>query len=145
GRIERVFGWAKAGKLYDHDNPASRDVLKDVLPAKRRVKHHPSLPYQVLPDVMDRLRSNGSMSAKATEFLILTAMRTSEVISAKWEQIDLDAGVWNAPGSITKTGKDHRVPLSGRALDILRGLDRRGAHVFGNGKPLSNQAMSELV
>jgi integrase len=145
GRIERVFGWAKACNLYDHDNPASRDVLKDVLPAKRKVQHHPSLPYQAAPALMARLRDNDSMSARALEFLILTASRTKEIIEAQWSEIDFDAAAWNIPAAHMKSKEDHRVPLSVRAVEILRSLDRHGEHVFGNGRPISNQTMSELI
>ena len=92
------------------------------------------------------------MSARALEFTILTAVRTSEAIGATWNEIDMDAGVWTIPAARMKAKRDHRVPLSGRAVEILRNAARerpaRSWHfVFlnGGGKPLSNQAMLELL
>jgi integrase len=145
-----VFGWAKGAKLYDHENPASRDVLKDHLPAKRKGVHHRAMPYADLPAFMERLRGKfDSVSARALEFAILTAGRTGEVIGAKWSEIDLEKRVWCIPGERMKAGKAHTVPLSDRAVEILRGLIRTNGsdYVFlnGGGRPLSNMALIELV
>jgi integrase len=147
GRIERVFGWAMPLKLYEGPNPASREVLKDHLPAKAKAKHHPALPYANAPELMVDLRGRDYVSAKALEFTILTAMRTGEVIKAKWSEIDFDEAIWTCPK--TKNGKPHRVPLCKRAVEILRGLKIADAGNFvfinGGGLPLSNMAMLELV
>ena len=98
---------------------------------------------------MAELRDRDSISARALEFAILTAARTSEVIGAKWPEIDLDAGVWTVPAERMKGGKEHQVPLSKRAIAILEGLPReRGGYVFPGAKakaPLSNMAMLELL
>ena len=88
GRMERVFAWAKAHKLFDGENPASREVLRDALPAKPKVKHHKAYPFTELPAFMGDLRKRDSMSARALEFAILTAARTGEVIGARWKEID---------------------------------------------------------
>lgn len=144
GRIERVFEWARPLGLFIGENPAKLDALKDHLPAKRTPKHHKALPYNELPEFMVDLRQRDSMSAKALEFTILTAARTSETLGAEWDQIDLDAGVWNAPASIMKKKRDHRFPLSQRVIEILRSLPRtgkKGEKVF----KLSNMAMLELL
>ena len=149
GRIERVFAWAKAHKLFDGENPATRDVLRDALPAKAKAKHHEAMPYADLPAFMVRLRDRDSMSARCLEFTILTAARTQEAIGARWAEIDLDAGVWTIPASRMKAKRDHRVPLCRRAVELLRGVALRSAtgHVFinGGGRPLSNMAMLELL
>jgi integrase-like protein/Arm domain-containing DNA-binding protein len=97
GRIERVFAWAKAHKLYDGENPATRDVLRDALPSKPKAKHHAAMPFADVPAFMARLRERDSMSARALEFCILTATRTSETIGARWSEIDLDAATWVHP------------------------------------------------
>ena len=141
GRIERVFAWAKAHKLFDGENPATRDVLRDALPAKAKAKHHSALPYADLPAFMARLRDHDSMSARCLEFTILTAARTQEAIGARWTEIDLDAGVWTIPASRMKAKRDHRVPLGHRAVKILKGIPSHGGLIF----PLSNMAMLQLL
>ena len=147
GRIERVFGWAMPLKLYDGPNPASREVLKDHLPAKAKTEHHKALPLAELPGFMVELRNNDSVSARALEFTILTAVRTNETIGATWDEIDLKAGVWTIPAARMKAKRDHRVPLCNRSVDLLRQVKSGSEYVFinGGGKPLSNMAMLELL
>ena len=105
--------------------------------------------FAELPAFMAELSGRDSISARALEFTILTAARTSEVIGAKWSEIDLDAGVWTVPAERMKGGKEHQVPLSKRALAILEDLPReRGGYVFPGARaksPLSNMAMLELL
>src|SRR5262245_47005508 len=117
--------------------------------ASKRVRHHPALPFADLPGFMSELRDRDSISARALEFTILTAARTSEVIGAKWPEFDLDAGVWTVPVERMKGGKDTKVPLSKRAIAILNELPREcGGYVFPGAKakaPLSNMAMLELL
>lgn len=146
-RIERVFHWAAAHKYFSGTNPASRDVLKDALPAKPKVKHHPALAYAELPAFMAQLRDRDSVSATALQFLILTAARTSDVTGALWSEIDMKAKTWTVPDDRMKAGKTHVVPLSDAAMAILRAMPRTGDFVFinGGGLPLSQQAMSELL
>ena len=82
------------------------------LPVKAKAKHHAALPYADLLAFMVELASVTACSAKALEFTILTAVRTSEAIGARWNEIDMDAGVWTIPASRMKAKRDHRVPLS---------------------------------
>lgn len=137
-RIERVCQWV-------------RDGMPLPTPSKtKRVKHHAALPWQDLPAFMAELRANDSISARALEFTVLTAARTGETIGAEWSEIDLEAKVWTVPASRMKAHKEHRVPLSERAVAILQGLPRiKGeGHVFPGAKAgtgLSNMAMLELV
>ena len=147
GRIERVFEWARPLGLFAGPNPASRETLKDHLPAKAAPRHHPALPYSEMASFMADLRKRDCTSAAALEFLVLTAARTAEVTGAKWSEIDLDAATWSIDASRMKAKNPHRVPLSDRALVILKALPRTGDHLFLNGGnlPLSNQAMSELL
>ena len=119
GRIERVFAWAKAHKLFDGENPATRNVLRDALPAKAKAKHHKAYSFKELPAFMARLRQRNSASARALEFCILTAARTGEVIGATWDEIDLEAKTWTVPAERMKAGVEHVVPLSERAVEIL--------------------------
>ena len=91
---------------------------------------------------MTELRKRDLLSARALEFTILTAARTNETIGAEWSEFDdLKARTWKIPGERMKAGKEHRVPLCDRAVDILRGLERHAARVF----PLSNMAMLQLL
>ena len=144
GRIERVFAWAKPLKLFEGENPASREVLKDHLPTKAKANHHKAYPFKQLPAFMAELRNKDSMSARSLEFVILTAARTSEVIGARWEEIDLEAKTWTVPAERMKAKVEHVVPLSERAVEILRDLGSsasRSDRLF----PLSNMAMLELL
>ena len=152
GRVEAVLDWAKARGYRDGENPARwRGHLDKLLPNRRKVRsvrNHPAMPYSDLPVFMAELRSRQSVSARALEFAILTAARTGEVIGAKLSEIDLDNAVWTVPADRMKASKEHRVPLSPRAVEIVRELPRDGDYVFPGGragKPLSNMALLELM
>jgi integrase len=152
GRIESVLDWAKARGYREGENPARwRGHLDKLLPNRRkvrRVKNHPAMPYAEIPAFMSELRARNSVSARALEFAILTAARTGEVIGARWPEIDLGAAMWILPAERMKAGKEHRVPLSERAIELLSALPREGDFVFMGGragKPLSNMAMLELL
>ena len=136
-RIERVCQWVKDGMPLPFQG------------ASKRVRHHPALSFAELPAFMSQLRKRDSISARALEFTILTTARTGEAIGAKWSEFDLDAGVWTIPAERMKAGKEHEVPLSKRAVELLTELPReRGGYVFPGAKakaPLSNMAMLELL
>jgi integrase len=157
GRIEKVLDRAKALKLRTGDNPARwTGHLDQLLPRRSAVapvEHHAALPYRELPAFMAKLRQRDSISARALEWTILTAARTGDTIGATWSEIDIEEATWTVPGARMKGRKgskkrDHVVPLSSRALDILANLPREGEYVFpgataGNG--LSNMAMAEAL
>lgn len=149
GRIESILDWAKARGYRDGDNPARwRGHLDALLPARTRVakvEHHAALPYGEVGAFMAALRAHEGVSARALEFCMLTATRTSEAIGARWEEIDLGAGLWTIPAGRIKAGKEHRVPLSERTLEILAGMAsvRESDFVFPGGRkgrPLSSMA-----
>jgi integrase len=123
GRIERILDWAKVRGYRDGENPARwRGHLEFQLPARgkvQKVKHHPALPYAEIPGFMFQLRMRDAVAARALEFAILTAARTTEVIGAKWAETDLKNRVWTIPGDRMKSGREHRVPLSDGALEVL--------------------------
>ena len=153
-RIGQILDAAKARGLRSGDNPADwRGNLKHLLPAQAKVKsvkHHEALPYAELPAFMVELRQRVGISARALEFTILTAARTGEVVGATWSEIDLRAKVWTVPAARMKGGREHRVPLSKRALEILKALPREdgNAHIFIGAharKGLSNMSMLELL
>ena len=150
GRIESVLNWAAARNYRNGENPARwRGHLDHLLPARRdvaKVKHHAALPYSEMPAFMAVVRNMDGVSPRALEFAILTAARTGETVGARWSEIDLDAKMWTIPSERMKAGREHRVPLSGRALEILASLPRekRNKYVFVGdkaGRPMSNMAM----
>lgn len=154
GRVETILDWASVRGYRSGENPARwRGHLQRALPARSRiqkVQHHKALPYAELPDFMKRLGRNDSISARALEFTILTASRTSEVLYARWSEINRIDGIWTIPAERMKAGREHRVPLGPRAHDIISQLDDLGIcteWVFPakEGKPLSSQAMLELL
>ncbi|MCP5346317.1 MAG: tyrosine-type recombinase/integrase [Pseudomonadales bacterium] len=154
GRIENILDYAAAHKYCDPLNPARwRGHLDKLLPKPSRVKkvnHHPAMPHDDVPDFMAELAGNRSISSLALRFLILTATRTSEVLNAQWKEIDLDAGIWIIPAERMKTRREHRVPLSDKAMDILDALPRidNNPHLFPgtrHGQPLSNMALLQLM
>ena len=154
GRIENVLDWCRARNLRDGANPALwRGHLKHLLPARKKkgtVRHHPAMPWQELPAFMPVLRANSAISARALEFTILTAARTSETIMATHSEFDLGEGVWQVPAARMKASVEHRVPLSERARDVLAGVPKiEGTpYVFPGGRagrPLSSMAMLELL
>ena len=153
GRIERILDWATVQEFRRGDNPARwRGHLDALLPAKtkvRAVRHHPALPFAELPALMAELRKRDSISAKALEFTILTAARTGEAIGARWEELDLPTKTWTIPAERMKAGRSHRVPLSDKALAIIKTLprDESGFVFLGSraGSSISNMAMLQLL
>lgn len=128
GRLELVLDWATARGFRDGLNPARwRGHLDKLLPRPSKVAtstHHIALPLSEIGAFMQLLRAAEGMGARALEFAILTAARSGEVRGAVWGEIDLDNATWAIPGARMKAGKDHRVPLSAEAVDLLRKLPR---------------------
>ena len=124
GRIEAILNWATVSEFRTGPNPARwRGHLDNLLPARSKiakVQHHAALPFADLPAFMVELRNQEGVAARALEFLILTAARTGEVIGARWSEINLQDKLWIIPAERMKAGKEHRVPLSARAMEILR-------------------------
>jgi integrase len=123
GRIEAVLDAATVRGYRQGPNPAQwKGNLSHILPARaklRQVRHHAALPIDELSRFLDALRARPGMAARALEFTILTAARTGEVLGMTWNEIDLDARVWIIPVERMKAGREHRVPLSEAALDVL--------------------------
>ena len=125
-RIEVILDWCRAHEYMQGENPARyQGALSHLLPKASKIKksvHHPALPFQKIGEFMSELRSHSGYSALALELLILTATRTSEIIEAKWDEFNLDSKVWTIPGERMKAGKEHRIPLNTRAMEILEHL-----------------------
>jgi integrase len=153
GRIERVLDAAKAQGLRTGENPARwRGHLDQLLPKRQRLTrgHHAAMAYADLPAFMIDLQSRQATAALALEFAILTAARSGEVLGARWQEFDLDRAVWTVPADRMKAGREHRVPLSRRALKIVASLQetRDGDFVFPGqkfSKPLSSMAMEMML
>jgi integrase len=129
GRIESVISYAvQAGYRPQGLNPARWKGNLDMLlpkPSKvARVVHHAALPYADMGDFMAGLKKHSGTGAAALRFAILTAARSGEVRGATWAEIDVEAGVWTIPAERMKADKEHRVPLSPQALELLRELPR---------------------
>ncbi len=133
-RIEVIFDWCKAHEYVSGDNPARlKGALGHLLPKAKKIQkkaHHPALPFQRISEFVSDLRAHNGYSALALELLILTAARTSEVIEAKWIELDLKAKVWTIPAERMKAGKEHRVPLNARAMEIIMHLKTIRANEF---------------
>lgn len=154
GRIESILDAARASGLRGGENPARwRGHLDHLLPAKskvRRVKHHPALAFAEIPQFMANLRQLTGVSARALEFLILTATRTNEALGASFVEIEADCSLWAIPAERMKGGRAHRVPLSERAVAIVREMAevKQNELLFPGakpGRPLSQMAMLMLL
>jgi integrase len=154
GRIENVLDWCTVRQYRSGPNPAVwKGHLAEVLPARSevaKVKHHKAMPYAEIGAFIAELRKREAVAARALEFLILTAARTGEVIGAKWDEIDLPAKMWTIPEGRMKGEREHRVPLSKRALEILAAVPHEDGneHVFIGptaGAGISNMAMAQLL
>ena len=159
GRIESVLDWAKVRGYRQGENPARwRGHLENLLPARskvRSVEHHAALLFAEIGGFISALRLEVGTAARALEFAILTAARTGEVIGATWGEIDLDGKVWTIPASRMKASREHRVPLSARAVEIVANMRKivggdisSKTPVFSGakpGKPLSNMSFLMLL
>src|SRR5262249_10905885 len=122
GRIEMVLDFCAARGLRTGDNPASWRTLKHLLPARAKVQrkeHHPAMDYAEVGAFVAELRKLDGVDARCLEFTILTAVRTAEAIGMRFSEINDSGDTWTIPPARTKGHKEHRVPLSPRAQEIL--------------------------
>ncbi|MCY3845683.1 MAG: tyrosine-type recombinase/integrase [Acidobacteria bacterium] len=150
-RIGAVMKWGVA-KRYRGDNPAG-DAIAEALPKTNGAKAHMrALPHAEVGAALHRIRESGAWPSTklAIEFLTLTAARSGEVRLATWAEVDRDRALWRIPAERTKTGRLHRVPLSGRAVDVLREAARLadGSELVfpsASGRALSDNTLSKLL
>ena len=151
GRMETILDAAKARGYREGENPARwRGHIAQILPVRSRLTrgHHKALPYDAIPAFVGALHQREAVAALALEFTILTAARTGEVIGGKWGEVDLEKAIWTIPASRMKAGKEHRVPLSPRAVEILKstqGLRKEWLFPATKGGSMSGMAMSMLL
>jgi integrase len=153
-RIEAILDWATVRGHRSGDNPARwRGHLENLLPSPRKVRareHHKALPIDEVPAFLAALRARRAVSARALEFLLLTATRMGEVTGARWEEIDFRQRLWVIPGPRMKEGREHRIPLSPVAVTLLErmaGLQHSGFVFPGRNPdaPLKKSAMRDLI
>ena len=137
---------------YRPDNPVGDSLGQALGRQQAVVQHMRALPHGAVPDALATVWASSARPVVKLifEFVVLTAARSGEVRLATWDEMDLDAGVWTIPAARMKAKRDHRVPLSGRALAILHDVQRLsdGAGlVFRSlrGKPLSDMTLSKLI
>lgn len=123
-RISKIMKWAIA-EGYRGDNPGAAAVLAALPRQNSRKRHHRALPHRAVGDAVAAVRASNARPTLrwAFEFLVLTAARSGEVRGARWSEMDLDAATWTVPAARMKAGREHRVPLSGRALGVLSEAD----------------------
>ena len=155
-RIEIVLDWATARGYRHGDNPARlRGALGNLLPKAEKIKkveHHAAVPFREIHRFVLALRARGGIAPLGLEFLLLTAGRTNEVTAARWEEIDFATKVWTIPADRMKAGREHRVPLCDRAVEILRTMEVRKTmeyvfpgHSVKKRGPLSNGAFLAVM
>lgn len=134
-RIEKVLKWVKDGM-----------PLPVVSGAANQTAGHAALPYPEIPPFMSKLRERADIPALALEFLILTAARTGEALNARWSEIDFDHKLWTVPATRMKAGREHRVPLPERAIEIIEKLPREHGNPYifigtGAGRAIGSGAL----
>jgi len=157
-RIERILDWATVLKYREGTNPARwKGNLDAIYPNPSKVKrvanagkekHLAAMPYKDLPDFYKELSTLEVSAANPLRFLILTACRTSEVLQATWDEVDLKNKRWVIPAERMKSGIEHRVPLSKEAVKLLKSIPEHNQYIFPGvttNKPLYGMAMLLLM
>ncbi len=155
GRTENILDYAAAKNFRDQMNPARwRGHLDKLLPKPSRIqiiRHLPAMPFEEVPSFVSSLRQLKTNGALALAFLIVTATRTSEVLGARWSEMDLKSRCWIIPADRMKTRREHRVPLSELATELLSertNYFEGNEHVFvgaRQGRGLSNMTMLKVM
>lgn len=154
-RIEAILDWATVRGHRQGENPARwKGHLERALPPRSRAKqkrHHAALPYKETPAFITRVRDARGRAARALEFCVLTATRTNETLAARIEEFDFEQKIWTIPANRMKAGREHRVPLSEAAIEVIEAQiapETKTDWLFPGGKagrPLSNMAMLKLL
>ena len=152
-RMETVLDWTVA-QGWRSDNPAGRAITRVLPKQTRRVTHHPALPYSKVSEALTGIRESSADQATrlAFEFLVLTAARSREVRMACWTEVDWEQKVWTVPAERMKARREHRVPLSRRAIEVLVEAKQLGGETnelifpgFKKAKPLSDMTFTTLL
>jgi integrase len=153
-RLELILDYARARGWRSGENPATwRGNLRSLLPPPGKVHrtvHRPALPWREAPALMAQLAAETSMASRCLRFLMLTATRSQEARACRWSEIDMNTALWTIPAARMKAGKQHRVPLSDAAMDILEALQgmRTSELVFFSrvrGRPVADTTIATLL
>jgi integrase len=133
-RIEVVLDWCKARGYMNGENPARlKGALGELLPKAQKIKkveHHAAIHYTQIYEFVQQVRAMKGTAPLALEFMLLTADRTGEVVAARWDEVDLTSKVWTVPAERMKAGREHRVPLCNRAVNILKTMQAAQQNEF---------------
>ncbi len=152
-RMETVLDWA-IGKGWRTDNPAGKFIIKVLSKQTGEVRKHPALPYAQVPDALKRIKESSAdqITRLAFEFLVLTAARSQEVRLARWSEVDWQKKIWTIPRERMKARREHKVPLSRRAVKVLEEATQPGWEatdlIFPSYKkenPLSQMTFTSLL
>lgn len=131
GRMEAVLDWAIAGGFRTTSNPARwQSHLELMLPSPKQlrkvkpIKHYKSIPWAEAPAFLSEVQKLHGNGARCLEFVMLTAARSGEARGARWSEFNLQDAIWIVPPERMKAGREHRVPLSRQAVDLLKALPR---------------------
>jgi integrase len=148
--IEAVCDYAKAAGYRSGENPAAwRGNLAHLLPQQKKLTHghFAAMPYAEVGGFVQALQKyqHKSVAAYALELLILTGVRSNEVLGARWSEIDIANALWVIPKERMKTGKEHRVPLSPSAMRVVNAMAvaKRSDSVFPS--PRGDGGLSHIV
>jgi integrase len=152
-RVENVLDYAISRQYREGPNPARLKANLETMlaPSKKvaKVEHHAALDVEAMPAFWERLRAMQGQGAMALAFAILTAARSGEVRGATWAEVDFSEAVWTVPAGRMKMEKEHRVPLSTAALELLLSLPEGGPDELvlpsARGKPLSDMALTATL
>ena len=148
-RIEAILDAAITEELCQSNPARWKGHLSNLYPNPSKVspvRHQPAMPYSDVPAFVRRLQARDSISARALEFLILSACRQSEVRLITWSEVDLEARLWTIPANRMKARRVHRVPLTERMVEILNEVGSGSDFVFAiNNKPLSSNVFRALM
>lgn len=150
-RIEIILNAAKARKLREGENVAAwRGHLELILPKlNKKVRHHPALDWEHVPALWRSLKRSDTQAATVLMFKLLTCVRSSEVRSAQWSEIDFNTKTWIIPADRMKVNTEHRVPLSQAAIDLLNTLPRTSSDLVFEGRikgrPTSDMTLSMFL
>lgn len=152
-RIQAVIDYAIAREWRTTANPARwKGLLDKILPARKKLQrgHHAALAYSAAPEMISKLRTSSGVAARAVEFITLTAARTGEARGAKFSEVDMKAKTWTVPAERMKADKEHVVPLTDRALEIIEAMGQKATEdlIFRgevDGRPISDTAMTKAL
>ena len=152
-RIEIILDWTVA-QGWRTDNPAGKAIIKVLGKQARQEKNHPALHYSQVPEALNRVRQSSSkeVTRLAFEFLVLTAARSKEVRLARWSEVDWEEKIWTIPAEKMKARREHKVPLSRRAVEVLEEARELGGEssdlIFPSnkrGNPLSENTFNNML